>query len=113
MHISFSYAKILGETNFHTREIPRSGSKAKDGERKKRNYINIYHLVTNKSGSKAKDGKEREKKKKKERLKVGNNNGQLCIANATSCGACKAAWANIGMNTLLLSQCGMLGSNIN
>ena len=36
MHISSSYAKILGETNFHTREIPRSGSKAKDGEKKKR-----------------------------------------------------------------------------
>ena len=33
LHISSSYAKILGDTNFHTREIPRSGSKAKDGER--------------------------------------------------------------------------------
>ena len=33
MHLSSSYAKILGETNFHTREFPRSGSKAKDGER--------------------------------------------------------------------------------
>ena len=32
--ISSSYAKILGETNFRTREIPRSGSKAKDGEKK-------------------------------------------------------------------------------
>ena len=30
-----SYAKILGGTNFQTREIPRSGSKAKDGEREK------------------------------------------------------------------------------
>ena len=36
MHISSSYAKILRETNFHTREIPRSGSKAKDGKKKKR-----------------------------------------------------------------------------
>ena len=34
MDISSSYAKILGETNFHTREIPRSGSKPKDGERR-------------------------------------------------------------------------------
>ena len=33
-----------------------------------------------------------EKKKKKERLKVGNNNGQLRIANATSGAACKTAW---------------------
>ena len=32
MHISSSYAKILGETNFHAREIPGSGSKAEDGE---------------------------------------------------------------------------------
>ena len=34
-HISSSYAKILGETNFCTREIPRSGSKAKDGGEKR------------------------------------------------------------------------------
>ena len=32
LHISFSYAKILGETNFQPREISPSGSKAKDGE---------------------------------------------------------------------------------
>ena len=29
------YAKILGETNFHKREFSQSGSKPKDGERKK------------------------------------------------------------------------------
>ena len=46
MHISSSYAKILGEKLFRTWEIPRSGSKAKDGEREK------------------------------ERAKVGENNGQ-------------------------------------
>ena len=34
-----------------------------------------------------------EKRKKRERLKVGNNNGQLHIANATWVGTCKAAWA--------------------
>ena len=69
MHISSSYAKILGETNFHTREIPRSGSKAKDGEKR---------------GD-----------RETERLNDCNNNGQLRIVNATSCGACKAAWANM------------------
>ena len=37
--------------------------------------------------------KQKTEKKKRERLKVGNNNGQLRIANATSGGACKAAWA--------------------
>ena len=57
MYISSSY--------FQPREFPRSGSKAKDGE----------------------------KKRKRERLKVGNNNGQLRIANATLGGARKAAWA--------------------
>ena len=32
LYLIYSYSKILGETNFRTREIPRSGSKAKDGE---------------------------------------------------------------------------------
>ena len=35
------------------------------------------------------------KKEKERRLKGGNNNGQLRIANATSGGARKAAWAKI------------------
>ena len=34
-----------------------------------------------------------ERKEIKRRLNDGNNNGQLCIANATSGGAHKAAWA--------------------
>ena len=38
----------------------------------------------------------REKERKREeRLSDSNNNGQLRIANATSGGACKAAWAKI------------------
>ena len=49
MHISSSYAEILGEKLFRTWEIPRSGSKAKDGGGKK---------------------------KRRERLNDGNNNGQ-------------------------------------
>ena len=63
--MSSSYAKILGETNFQPREIPRSGSKAKGGKERKR-----------------------EKEKKKESLNDGNNNGQLRIANTSSGGAC-------------------------
>ena len=35
MHISSSYAKILGEKLFRTWEILRSGSKAKNGEKEK------------------------------------------------------------------------------
>ena len=50
MHISSSYAKILGEKLFHTWEIPRSGSKAEDGEKKE--------------------------KKREKKLNDGNNNGQ-------------------------------------
>ena len=42
---------------------------------------------------------EREKNKKgKKRAKVGNNNGQLRIANTTSCAARKAAWAKNVLN---------------
>ena len=37
--------------------------------------------------------KQKMEKKEEERLKVGNNNGQLRIANATSGGTRKAAWA--------------------
>ena len=36
MHISSSYAKILGDKLFRTREIPRSGSKAEDGEKERK-----------------------------------------------------------------------------
>ena len=35
MHISSSYAKILGEKLFRTWEIPQSGSKAEDGEKER------------------------------------------------------------------------------
>ena len=35
LHISSSYAKILGDKLFRTWEIPRSGSKAEDGERER------------------------------------------------------------------------------
>ena len=40
MHISSRYAKILGETNFRTREIPRSGSKAEDGGKREKERLN-------------------------------------------------------------------------
>ena len=43
-------------------------------------------------GQKQKTEKKREERK---RLKVGNNNGQLRISNATSGGARKASWANL------------------
>ena len=71
LHISSSYAKVWEETKFQPRKFPQSGSKAKDGK---------------------------EREKKKEKPKVGNNNSQLRIANTTSCGARKAAWANIHDN---------------
>ena len=34
--MSSSYAKIFGETNFHAREIPRSGWKVEGGEEKRK-----------------------------------------------------------------------------
>ena len=66
MHISSRNAKILGETNFRTREIPRSGSKAEDG------------------------GEER----KKERLNKGENNGQATHGARKHAWRTQAAWAN-------------------
>ena len=71
MHISSSYAKILGEKLFRTWEIPRSGSKAEDGEEKKR-----------------------EKERKKERAKVGDNNGQATHGARKHAWRTQAAWAN-------------------
>ena len=38
LHTSSCYAKILGEELFHTWEIPRSGSKAEDGEKEKTSW---------------------------------------------------------------------------
>ena len=67
MHISSSYAKILGEKLFRTWEIPRSGSKAKNGER------------------------EREKRKK--RLNDGDNNGQATHGARKHAWRTQAAWA--------------------
>ena len=69
MHISSSYAKILGETNFHAREIPRSGSKAEDGG---------------------------EEERKRERgAKVGENNGQATHGARKHAWRTQAAWANL------------------
>ena len=69
MHISSSYTKILGQKLFRTREFPRSGSKAKDGEKKKR---------------------------RERGLNDGNNNGQAThgarMAHASTHGARKHAW---------------------
>ena len=65
MHISSSYAKILGEKLFHTWEIPRSGSPAKDGERTR----------------------------ERERAKVGDNNGQATHGARKHAWRTQAAWA--------------------
>ena len=76
MHTSSSYAKILGQKLFRTREFPQRGSKAKDR-------------------------KEREREREKERLNDGNNNGQLRIVHAPSGGARKTAWAKTFCHTIL------------
>ena len=70
MHISSSYAKILGETNFHTREIPQSGSKGKDGEK-------------------------REREREKERLNDGNKIGQATHGARKQARRTQAAWAKM------------------
>ena len=78
MHISSSYAKILGEKLFRTWEIPQSGSKAKNGEKK-----------------------EREKERKKERLNDGDNNGQATHGARKHAWRTQAAWAGcLGLYTI-------------
>ena len=74
MHISSSYGKILGEKLFRTWEIPRSWSKAKNGEEKKRE-------------------KERKRERKRERLNDGDNNGQATHGARKHAWRTQAAWA--------------------
>ena len=69
MHISSSYAKILGEKLFRTWEILQSGSKAKNGE-------------------------ERERERERERLNNGDNNGQATHGARKHTWRTQAAWAN-------------------
>ena len=75
MHISSSYAKILGEKLFRTWEFPRSGSKATDGEKKK---------------------------KRRERLNDGDNNGQATHGARKHTWRTQAAWANLRLHLTLL-----------
>ena len=106
MHISSSYAKVLWETNFRTREIPRSGSKAKYREKKRKKK---ERLNDGNNNGQATHGA---RKPPGPKTKVANNNGQLCIAtpprvahakppgptmacfasSATTGGACKHGW---------------------
>ena len=69
MHISSSYAKILGEKLFRTWEIPRSGSKAKNGEKKE------------------------EEERERERLNDGDNIGQAMHGARKHAWCTQAAWA--------------------
>ena len=46
LHISSRYAKILGQKLFLTREFPWSGSKAKDGEEKKKGEKDWTMVIT-------------------------------------------------------------------
>ena len=67
LHVSSSYAKILGEKLFRTWEFPRSGSKAKNGEEKK--------------------------VEEEERLNDGDNNGQATPGARKHEWRTQAAWA--------------------
>ena len=46
MHISSSYAKILGDKLFRTWEIPQSGSKAEDGEKEEERKRDQTMVIT-------------------------------------------------------------------
>ena len=79
MHISSSYAKILGETNFQPREIPEVGQKPKTEKKereKERAKVGDNNGQTHGAGKHA----WRSQAAWAKRPKVGNNNGQLRIA---------------------------------
>ena len=74
-----NFAKIFGETNFRTLEIPRSGSKAEDGEKKER--------------------------KKERGAKVGDNNGQATHGARKHAWRTQAAWANFTKESEEIVEC--------
>ena len=80
MDISSSYAKKLGKKNVHTREIPRSRSKAKDGGKKK---------------------EERKKERKKDRTMV-ITMAKLRMAHASTHGARKPPGPKTLLTLLLI-----------
>ena len=102
MHLSSSYAKILGEKLFRTWEIPRSGSKAKDGEREKERKkergekdgtmviamakLCMAHASTH--GARKPSGPQ-ERREKERKLVIAM--AKLCMAHAW---CTQAAWAN-------------------
>ena len=103
-------AKILGEKLFNTWEIPRSGSKAEDGENppgtvggpggrdrtlavKSRKTSEKSHFSPKWVKSK-KRRKKREKERKKERPNDGDNNGQAMHGDRKHAWRTQAAWAN-------------------
>ena len=99
MHIFSSYAIILGETNFRTQEIPGSGSKAKDGEKERNRErktegmvitmakLRMAHASTH--GARKPPGP---KKKRRERLSDGDNNGQGTHGARKHTWRTQAAW---------------------
>ena len=95
MHVSSCYAKILGDKLFRTWETPRSGLKAEERGKRKRERLNNGENNGQATHGARKHAwrtqaawakKERKKEREKERLNNGDNNGQ-----ATH-GARKHAW---------------------
>ena len=106
--------KILGETNLHTREIPRNGSKAKDGEKIERNTSGTaggpggpdrtlaveskvmpkYWVKNYFAHGRFPEVGQKQKTEEKERgAKVGDNNGQATHGARKHAWRTQAAWA--------------------
>ena len=94
MHISSSYAKILDHKLFRTREIPGSGSKAEDGEKKERGA-----KVGDNNGQATYGARKHAWRtqaawaKRRERLNDGDNNGQATHGARKHAWRTQAAWA--------------------
>ena len=91
-HISSSYTKILGQKLFRTWEFPRSGSKAKNGERKRE------RLNDGDNNGQATHGARKAQAawaKKRRGLNNGDNNGQAMHGARKHAWHTQAAWANL------------------
>ena len=104
MHISSSYAKILGEKLFRTWEFLRSGSKAKHGGEKKRERKRERAKVGDNNGQ-AMHGARKPPGPKEERLNDFDNNGQATHGARKHAWRTLAAWANAYIITMLCRLC--------
>ena len=110
---SSSYAKILCEKLFHTREIPRRGSKAEDGGKRRETEQWWKQWPSYAWRTLARMAHASRLAKRKERLNDGNNNGQATHGARKHAWRTKAAWAKISIKCNYISYLFYFNENNN